>query len=237
MGGVRNPERQAALSSGGGFYKGKPCAKHADLHGLRHTRNSKCAGCHRGHSWDFGSARKARESGKIHYHGRMCNKHPDTKGLRRTANCVCIACEAENSKNKYGNESSEKRKIRKREARTGFSQELFDETIRIQGNRCPVCERLFDGKDVKPVADHCHDENKPRAVLCLICNSIEGFARKTGVPIYVIAKNLMVVKVHPPAELAGMFSADEYKKLKDEVSAEELIFGWPGPSHQDIAIH
>lgn len=62
---------------------------------------------------------------------------------------------------------------RHREITTGWTPERFDTLLIEQGNRCAIC----DGKpsSVGLVADHCHDSNQPRRLLCLACNTALGY--------------------------------------------------------------
>jgi hypothetical protein len=63
----------------------------------------------------------------------------------------------------------------------GFTIELFENLLKAQGNACAVCGSSFEGVPSKRIhADHCHDTQTPRGILCHHCNTIEGLLLKTG---------------------------------------------------------
>jgi len=56
--------------------------------------------------------------------------------------------------------------------RIGFTPEIFDEAVRLQGGKCGICRinlALLPPKNVH--ADHDHATKKPRGVLCNFCNA------------------------------------------------------------------
>ena len=57
--------------------------------------------------------------------------------------------------------------------RTGFTEQLIRDLLKFQENRCAVCRREFS-EAVKMHADHCHEQKKPRGLLCFQCNIIDG---------------------------------------------------------------
>lgn len=63
----------------------------------------------------------------------------------------------------------------KREKETGFSPELFANTLIAQEGRCALCECILADLPRHQVhADHCHDTLTPRGVLCGGCNTSLG---------------------------------------------------------------
>jgi len=80
-----------------------------------------------------------------------------------------------------------------------FTLELWEALRQAQGNACAVCRRLF-GEDLHKIhADHCHDTNKPRGLLCNNCNHAEGQIKKTGLTPEEFAKRLQHYLNFPPA--------------------------------------
>ena len=74
-----------------------------------------------------------------------------------------------------------KRKLKEHGLRQrGFTLELWETLMQIQGGVCAVCQREFAADYRKIHADHCHDEMLPRGLLCQECNLAEGLIRKAG---------------------------------------------------------
>jgi hypothetical protein len=72
----------------------------------------------------------------------------------------------------------EQRIASQRHKRTGFTPDLFQQTLEAQGHKCAICEDDLLGKPSRHVhADHCHDSGKPRGILCNGCNAGIGFFR------------------------------------------------------------
>ena len=65
-----------------------------------------------------------------------------------------------------------------RREKIGFTEELFNQRVKEQNNKCAICNCDFDENIVmrKKSADHCHSENKPRGILCRKCNVLLGNA-------------------------------------------------------------
>lgn len=75
----------------------------------------------------------------------------------------------------YKDKNRERLADRKREIETGFSRELFDQTLRHQKYLCAICEKdLRSVKKQTVHADHCHFTGIPRGVLCQNCNTSMG---------------------------------------------------------------
>jgi hypothetical protein len=89
-----------------------------------------------------------------------------------------------------------KRLAAQRKARTGFTPEQVEDLLVAQKNRCAVCQKSFEGKQVR--ADHCHDSGKPRGLLCHHCNIIEGMLRGMGLSAYEFARRMSDYLAHPP---------------------------------------
>jgi hypothetical protein len=75
--------------------------------------------------------------------------------------------------------------IRKRVAnhnrlrRTGFTPEMVAAKLVEQNNACAICRRQFSAAVIMH-ADHCHATQKPRGLLCLQCNIIDGKLESIG---------------------------------------------------------
>lgn len=66
-------------------------------------------------------------------------------------------------------------KIKKRLDATGFTEELFQATLKRQGNACAICRCDLTVLPSRYVhADHCHTSRRPRGVLCHHCNVAIG---------------------------------------------------------------
>lgn len=55
---------------------------------------------------------------------------------------------------------------------TGWSAEAYSAAVTAQGGRCAIC-----GQKSKLMADHCHQTMRPRALLCVLCNTGLGAFR------------------------------------------------------------
>lgn len=66
-----------------------------------------------------------------------------------------------------------------RRRKNGFTEELFYSRIKEQDNKCSICKECFDESIFmkKKSADHCHNTNKARGVLCRKCNLLIGHAK------------------------------------------------------------
>lgn len=72
------------------------------------------------------------------------------------------------------NNSNWKGGISKRGVKYGINQEIYDEMIKEQDNKCAICHNEFEDT---PNIDHCHETNKVRGLLCSPCNRGLGFFR------------------------------------------------------------
>lgn len=71
----------------------------------------------------------------------------------------------------YHKKHRERLKWVSKENATGFSKELYEKTLALQGNCCGICGKSLIGlPSVNVHADHCHDTNIPRGILCRTCN-------------------------------------------------------------------
>jgi hypothetical protein len=61
------------------------------------------------------------------------------------------------------------------EWRTGHARHTFDALLISQDNKCAVCGRSFEGRQIR--RDHDHDTKLPRGLLCHHCNIIEGMIK------------------------------------------------------------
>lgn len=61
--------------------------------------------------------------------------------------------------------------------RYGLTQEQFNEMIKLQGNKCMICQRFFySAKHTRPCIDHDHKTGKLRGIVCDRCNVLLGTA-------------------------------------------------------------
>jgi hypothetical protein len=62
--------------------------------------------------------------------------------------------------------------------RTGFTEEMRLQLMQAQEGRCAICSADLASLPPRKVhADHCHETNVPRGVLCHYCNAGLGFFR------------------------------------------------------------
>ena len=90
------------------------------------------------------------------------------------------------------------RVAKQRQARTGFTPELIARTLVAQGNKCAVCQRSFEGRQIR--ADHCHDTGRPRGLLCHHCNIVEGMLKAMRLSPEEFAHNLSTYLAKPALE-------------------------------------
>lgn len=89
----------------------------------------------------------------------------------------CRICTNAYKRNSYNSNTTLKQSIAKSsrkwhlEKKYNISQEDYENLLKIQNNRCAICENLFsDTKGHRPHIDHCHSTNKVRGLLCPNCN-------------------------------------------------------------------
>lgn len=159
---------------------------------------------------------KAHRAGVKRYFGAVCQKHPERNGERLSSNGNCLGCNKDKMRlrrsenpnyhrvrsrlayEKWRDKNIETIRAKSRMRRTGVDAETYKRLVEIQGGRCPLCSRQLDGN--RPHADHCHNEKKPRGVLCATCNQLEGMVKRTGIPPEELGRRLAEYLAHPPAE-------------------------------------
>lgn len=93
--------------------------------------------------------------------------------------------------------------LRKRKYKASIE---FVKSLRIiQDGKCAVCGRVFDlTKTHGECLDHCHETNQIRGLLCLMCNTFEGFIKKRGLSPTEYAERLERYLTDPPARIAEL---------------------------------
>jgi hypothetical protein len=114
-----------------------------------------------------GERKRAMEAGEGKYLSlTLCPKHPELRGEKYVSG-GCVGC-------------VRARAIAARRLKiSGVDQGTYDRLWDEQGGRCAICGVDFRGR--KACADHCHDTNTPRGLLCDPCNLLEGWIRKRGI--------------------------------------------------------
>lgn len=85
----------------------------------------------------------------------------------------------------------------------GFTLELWETLMSLQGNACGICRSPFSDNLRLIHADHCHDQTLPRGLLCQACNHAEGQIRKTGLTPEEFGRRLSAYLGNPPAARVG----------------------------------
>lgn len=99
---------------------------------------------------------------------------------------------------------SGKRKLKESGLRQrGWTLELWETMIKLQGNKCAVCRSAFPDNYREIHADHCHESMQPRGLLCQPCNLAEGLIRKTGLDPEEFGRRLSLYVGNPPAARVG----------------------------------
>jgi hypothetical protein len=98
-----------------------------------------------------------------------------------------------------------KRRDGRRAKRSGIGPQMFHALLMIQKGKCAICNATFVGM---PNADHDHDNQKPRGLLCRWCNVAEGYIKKTGLTPTGFAQRLEQYLANPPA--------NEFQETGDE---------------------
>lgn len=94
-------------------------------------------------------------------------------------------------------------RARLRQQRTGVTPGIFLTLMRIQDGCCAVCRNSFT-TERGTHADHCHDTQVARGLLCHRCNAAEGHIKKTGVSPSEWARRLEEYLANPPARIAEL---------------------------------
>ena len=114
-----------------------------------------------------------------------CNKILPVSFFFKESSCSrgyrysCKSCES-NRLAKYRNnplnkiKSTESRRRWVRKTKYNFPQELYDERLNEQGGVCAICSTDTPGGRGQFHADHDHNTNQPRGVLCHNCNVALG---------------------------------------------------------------
>jgi len=155
------------------YFTGKPC-KHGHV-AERWTARGVCYECLRLHR----TAPEVRI--KILEKNREYDSRPEVALRKRVWRTSPLGRE---SNRKRTAEYRTTEKYRKAERvrqlnKVGFTVEMFNNLLVDQGGRCGCCGVVFSFKR-KARADHCHDTNQPRGLLCHHCNLAEGLIKKTG---------------------------------------------------------
>ena len=91
----------------------------------------------------------------------------------------CKSCDTESNRNYVASPEMKKHKaeIKRRSNRRlsyNFPPELYDQRLEEQGNVCGICKSNTPGGRGSFRADHDHNTNQPRGVLCHNCNVALG---------------------------------------------------------------
>lgn len=132
---------------------------------------------------------------------RLYDNRPDIQAKRLARNRTPEAKTA--AKKRYRQRCAEDPTLQKRrnafnrKLRTGFDEKLVATLVLKQGNRCAICQVSFDERQMH--ADHCHDTNRPRGLLCRHCNNIDGLLSSVGMDVVQFAHRLVSYRKCPPA--------------------------------------
>lgn len=152
--------------------------------------------------------------GAKRYIGAVCETHPELGGERNVRSRGCIACNKDTmrrlraDKPQYYKKQSQGhylknreevlRRTRERQLRElGFTVDLYEKVFAAQGGKCPICGDAMFGRNAH--ADHCHDTNQPRGILCGNCNRAEGMIRRARLTPKEFANRLSDYLANPPA--------------------------------------
>jgi len=83
---------------------------------------------------------------------------------------------------------------------TGVTKQMFDDLMVIQDGRCGCCREKLK----TPYADHDHEAQIPRGLLCNTCNRIEGLIKARGLTPHGFADRLQQYLDDPPARIAEL---------------------------------
>jgi len=91
----------------------------------------------------------------------------------------CKSCDAEKNRKYISNPLNRSKRNTKRvewnrKVNASFPPELFNERFEEQGSCCAICKAIIAGGRGAFHADHNHQTNQPRGVLCHNCNVALG---------------------------------------------------------------
>lgn len=89
---------------------------------------------------------------------------------------ICKICTGKRIK-KYSKNNKEVSKRSSLKCLYGITLEQFNKLLKIQGNRCAICNKKHLKKK-SLVVDHCHETNKVRGLLCNNCNTGLGLFKE-----------------------------------------------------------
>jgi hypothetical protein len=80
-------------------------------------------------------------------------------------------------RNEWRKRNSDRVRAYHRKSRTGWTADQYDLAYVEQGGCCYLCRRHASELPHGLVADHCHESNTPRRLLCDACNTALGLLR------------------------------------------------------------
>lgn len=143
------------------------------------TLRKRCSRCVQYKSLDLFTNNKTSKDGKDHY-CKLCKsiikkedyvsnrdkiKEQVHRSYQRNKDkCIARAL-------KYRTANRDKVIAQKRFASTGVNQEQYEEMLKIQDERCAICNTHQSKKKLRLAADHCHTTKVFRGLLCGHCNT------------------------------------------------------------------
>lgn len=118
---------------------------------------------------------------KLHYARDLC--HACYEATRRTkpgmrAKAIAVTKNWLARHPEKQRDQRNKHTAQRRLARSGVTQEMYDEALKKQGGRCAICPATEPGNGRKSFcADHDHITGKFRGLLCVLCNVGIGWMR------------------------------------------------------------
>jgi hypothetical protein len=113
------------------------------------------------------------KNSNYYFSGKPCPKGHISK--RYTINSSCSICIKENSERwKNKGENKEKANLTRRVWRYKITKEEFNYLVKLQNNKCKICNNEFKGLKNTHV-DHNHKSGKVRGLLCDTCNRGLGY--------------------------------------------------------------
>lgn len=112
---------------------------------------------------------------------QFCPKGHDTFVTGRYKDSSCIECvrgrkkERAEAQKRWRQRNPEKSRAAagrcQRYRNTGWTPEHYAEVWALQGERCAICKRPREEGEREFCADHCHQTERQRGILCPQCNS------------------------------------------------------------------